>query len=129
MGQGLGPDAQKGQPGLGRAALFGLCPRCGARTLFEAPARIALSCDACGLDLGALERGGRLAGVLTMVLAVFLIGAALGVDAVLRPPLWLSALVWAPLTVGAVVFALRFYRTTLLYRQYEAARAKEPAQP
>jgi len=124
MGQGSGPDAQKGQPGLGRAALFGLCPRCGERTLFEAPARIALSCEACGLDLGALERGGRLAGVLTMLLAVFLIGVALGVDAALRPPLWLSALIWAPLTVGCVIFALRFYRTALLYRQYEERFAR-----
>lgn len=118
MDRGPGPGAEKGQPGLGRAALFGLCPRCGARTLFEAPARIALTCEACGLDLGALERGGRLAGLLTMVLAALLIVAALGVDALLRPPLWLSALVWAPLTVGGVIFALRFYRTALLYREY-----------
>ncbi|KPP93371.1 DUF983 domain-containing protein [Erythrobacter sp. HL-111] len=124
MQQGSGPEREKGQPGLGRAALFGLCPRCGAPTLFEAPARIALSCEACGLDLGALERGGRLAGLLTMVLAAVLIGAALGVDALLRPPLWLSALVWAPLTVGGVIFALRFYRTALLYRQYDRRPAR-----
>ncbi|MEQ8410910.1 MAG: DUF983 domain-containing protein [Erythrobacter sp.] len=128
MHEGPGPDAQKGQPGLGRAALFGLCPRCGERTLFEAPARIALTCEACGLDLGALERGGRLAGLFTMVLAAVLIALALGVDAVLRPPLWLSALVWAPLTVGGVIFALRFYRTALLYRQYQIARVQEPSQ-
>jgi len=124
MERGHGPDEQKGQPGLGRAALFGLCPRCGERTLFEAPARIALSCEACGLDLGAMERGGRLAGLLTMVLAAVLIGVALGVDAAFRPPLWLSALVWAPLTVGGVIFVLRFYRTTLLYRQYEGHVAR-----
>lgn len=124
MDRGSGPDAGKGQPGLGRAALFGLCPRCGERTLFEAPARIALTCDACGLDLGALERGGRLAGLFTIVLAALLIGAALGLDALLRPPLWLSALVWAPLTVGGVIFALRFYRTALLYRQYEEHLAR-----
>ncbi|QIQ86664.1 DUF983 domain-containing protein [Erythrobacter sp.] len=124
MDRGSGPDAEKGQPGLGRAALFGLCPRCGARTLFEAPARIALACEACGLDLGALERGGRLAGLFTMVLAALLIGAALGIDALLRPPLWLSALVWAPITVGGVIFALRFYRTALLYRQYEEHLAR-----
>jgi len=123
MDRGSGPDDQKGQPGLGRAALFGLCPRCGERTLFEAPARIALSCEVCGLDLGALERGGRLAGLFTMVLAAVLIGVALGLDTLLRPPLWLSALIWAPITVGGVIFALRFYRTALLYSQYE----KHPA--
>ena len=58
-----GPDQDKGQPdqeqSVVRAALLGSCPRCGGRTLFEAPARVALSCSACALDFGALERGGR----------------------------------------------------------------------
>ena len=33
-----GPTEKKGQPGLVSAALSGLCPRCGAKTLFAAPA-------------------------------------------------------------------------------------------
>jgi uncharacterized protein (DUF983 family) len=103
-----------------------LCPRCGARTLFEAPARIALACEACGLDLGALERGGRLAGLFTIALAVLLITFAIGIDIALRPPLWLQAILWAPLTVGTVIYGLRFYRTALLFRQYEAQASTKP---
>ncbi|WP_296718327.1 DUF983 domain-containing protein [Erythrobacter sp.] len=108
-----------GQPGLISTALSGLCPRCGAKTLFAAPALLADECAACGLDILALERGGRFVGVLTMLFALVLILAALGIDAWLRPPLWLQLAFWAPVTVGAVIFALRFYKTMWVYHNYE----------
>jgi uncharacterized protein (DUF983 family) len=117
------PSEQKGQPGLGvslpRAALSGLCPRCGERTLFAGAALLAEECSTCGLDIIALERGGRFVGVVTMLVALVLIMAALGVDEWLRPPLWASFLFWGPVTVGSVVFALRFYKTMWVYHQYE----------
>lgn len=116
------PTKQKGQPGLFSAALSGLCPRCGAKTLFAAPAALAHDCKACGLDLHALERGGRFVGVLTMLLALALILAALTVDEWLRPPLWASFLFWGPVTVGTVIGALRFYKTMWVYHQYEESQ-------
>lgn len=116
------PTENKGQPGLVSAALSGLCPRCGERTLFEGPAQLADQCRACGLDILGLERGGRFVGVLTMLLALALILAALGVDEWLKPPLWASFLVWAPVTIGSVVFALRFYKTMWVYHQYEESQ-------
>ena len=119
MRPGESPDDTKGQSGIFRAALLGLCPRCGAKTLFEAPARVALTCPNCDLDLGALERGARFAGLLTALLAVILIIIAYAVEAALAPPLWLQAAFWAPVTVGVVVFTLRLFKTTLLYARYE----------
>ena len=113
------PNQGKGQPGFVSAALSGLCPRCGAKTLFAAPAALAEECRACGLDLRSLERGGRFVGVVTMLLALVLIMAALGIDEWLRPPLWASLLFWAPVTVGAVIGALRIYKTMWVYHQYE----------
>ena len=114
-----GPSEQKGQPGLFSAALSGLCPRCGAKTLFATPAALTEECNACGLDIHALERGGRFVGVVTMLLALVLIMAALGIDEWLRPPLWLSLMIWAPVTIGSVVFALRFYKTMWVYHEFE----------
>lgn len=114
-----GPGEQKGQPGLVSAALSGLCPRCGARTLFAAPAQLADECANCELDILSLERGGRFVGVVTMLLALVLILAALGVDEWLRPPLWATFLFWGPVTVASVVFALRFWKTMWVYHQYE----------
>ena len=116
------PTEKKGQPGLVSAALSGLCPRCGAKTLFAAPAALADECGACGLDIVSLERGGRFVGVVTMLLALVLILAALGVDEWLRPPLWASFLFWGPVTVGAVIFGLRFYKTMWVYHQYEESQ-------
>lgn len=114
-----GPTEKKGQPGFVSAALSGLCPRCGARTLFDGPAQLADQCAGCGLDLLALERGGRFVGVVTMSIALVLILAALGVDEWLRPPLWASLLFWGPVTVGTVIFGLRLYKTMWVYHQYE----------
>ncbi|MFN4020519.1 MAG: DUF983 domain-containing protein [Erythrobacter sp.] len=109
---------------LARAALCGSCPRCGAKTLFAAPAGLAGECAACGLDIQVLERGGRFVGVVTMLLALALILAALGVDEWLRPPLWASLMFWGPVTVGAVIFALRFYKTVWVYHQYEESQQR-----
>ena len=113
------PSEQKGQPGIVSAALSGLCPRCGAKTLFEGPAQLADECSHCGLNILSLERGGRFVGVVTMLLALALMLAALGVDEWLRPPLWLSLVVWLPVTVGGVIGALRLYKTMWVYHQYE----------
>ncbi len=119
MQSGESPDDTKGQSGVIRAALLGLCPKCGAASLFEAPARVALTCSSCALDLGSLERGGRLAGVLTALLAIVLIGIAVGIETAFRPPLWLQAAFWAPVTVFVVIGALRLFKTVLLYANFE----------
>lgn len=113
------PKEQKGQPGLVSAALSGLCPRCGAKTLFAQAALLADECSSCGLDILSLERGGRFVGLLTMVLALVLILAALAVDEWLRPPLWASLLFWGPVTIASVVAGLRLYKTMWVYHQYE----------
>lgn len=117
-----GPSEQKGQPGLISAALSGLCPRCGAKTLFAGPAGLAEDCTNCGLDIISLERGGRFVGLVTMVLALVLIMAALAVDGWLRPPLWVSLLFWGHLTVAAVIFCLRLYKTMWVYHEFEESQ-------
>ena len=56
---------KKGSPGLLPGCPFGfMCPECGAPTLFEAPARVAMKCSHCGLDFTEFERGGRFGGML-----------------------------------------------------------------
>lgn len=116
----MGPEMA--HPSLMSAALHGCCPRCGARTLFAAPAAIAAKCDKCGLEFRALERGSRWAGGFTLLLALVLTGLALAIDAALAPPLWLQLAFWAPVTVGGVIFGLRLFKTLLLYAAYERTR-------
>ncbi len=80
---------------------------------------VAGECSACGLDLAALERGGRLAGLLTIALAALLATAALALEAVVQLPLWLMVAVWVPVTVGSVLFALRLVKTANVWRHYQ----------
>jgi uncharacterized protein (DUF983 family) len=114
-----GPQVDEGQPGIVSAALHGFCPRCGAATLFVTPAAIADRCTKCDLAFRPLERGSRWAGVFTLLLALALVGAALAIDALIAPPLWLQLAFWAPVTVGGVIFALRLFKTVLFYAAYE----------
>lgn len=96
-----------------------MCPRCAARTLFAAPAQIARSCSSCGLDFASLERGSRAAGLVTILAAALLITVALTIETLFRPPIWLQLVIWAPLTVGAVLGALRGFKTYMLFASYE----------
>ena len=48
----------EGRPGIMQAALFGLCPQCGAKTLFSGPARFAERCQ-LRARLWQLQRGRR----------------------------------------------------------------------
>lgn len=87
--------------------------------MFEAPARVAMKCEQCQLDLGTHERGGRLGGLLTAIVAIVLMVIALGVEYAFRPPIALQAAFWAPVTMGVVIYALRLFKTALLYASYE----------
>ena len=109
----------KGQPGLVPAALFGLCPRCGARTLFEGLARFSPKCRACGLDLAKFNVGDGPAAFLTMVIGALVVGLALWVQLAFDPPFWVHVVLWVPLTAAAVVWGLRAGKAALLAAEYQ----------
>lgn len=112
------PD-EKGQPGLVPAALFGLCPRCGARGLFAGLTRFAPKCRACGLDLAQFNVGDGPAAFLTMVIGALVVGLALWVQLAFDPPFWVHAVLWVPLTAAAVVWGLRAGKAALLSAEYQ----------
>ncbi|RGP40111.1 Cytochrome-c oxidase [Altererythrobacter insulae] len=125
MPESVSSDHTKGLPGLTQAALFGLCPRCHERTLFDAPASVACRCSECGLEFAQLERGSRAATLVTFIVAAVLIGLALLVDEWLRPPLWAMAMVFVPLTITLVLGAIRLFKTLLLMARYERSQEQK----
>lgn len=129
MPESASSEQTKGLPGVTQAALFGLCPRCHERTLFDAPASIAFRCSNCGLQFAQLERGSRAATLVTFIVAAVLIGLALLVDEWLRPPLWLMAAIFVPLTIGAVLGAIRFFKALLLMARYEHSQEQKDIEP
>ena len=119
-----GDKFQKGQPPLWRAALFGLCPECGARTLFDGPVKFRAKCDNCGLDYAAYNVGDGPAAFLTLIIGALLIAMALTLDAVVRPPLWVHVVLWFPLTGAAVIYGLRVGKGALLASEHQRQAAE-----
>ena len=115
---------QKGQPPLWRAALFGLCPECGASGLFEGPARFRPRCRACGLDYGRYNVGDGPAAFLTLIIGALLIAAALSLDFAFEPPLWVHIVLWVPLTAAAVLYGLRVGKAALLAIEHQRQAAE-----
>jgi uncharacterized protein (DUF983 family) len=109
---------QKGQPGLAEAALFGLCPACGAKTLFASPTRFAVSCKSCGLDYSAFNVGDGPAAILTLLLGAVIIAAAIALDIAVRPPFWVHVVILVPLTCLMVLVSLRLAKGALLVAEH-----------
>lgn len=117
-----GPDIsghdKMGQPGLAKAALFGLCPKCHARSLFKSVTNFDDKCRACGLDYTSFNVGDGPAALLTLAIGAVIIFMALTLDVAIRPPFWVHALIWIPVTTGLVIVSLRAAKAALLMVEY-----------
>lgn len=111
-------ETSKGQPSTAEAALFGCCPRCGARTLFAGWANFAQRCRACGLDFTKFNVGDGPAAFLTLVIGALVTGLALWLELAVEPPFWVHVVLWVPLTAGAVLGGLRASKAWLLQAEY-----------
>jgi uncharacterized protein (DUF983 family) len=113
----------KGQPGIASAALFGLCPKCAAPTLFAGPkflgAKFAPRCRTCGLDFAAFNVGDGPAAFLTLIVGALITGLALWLQVAVHPPFWVHILLWVPITTLAVIWGLRAGKAALLAAEYQ----------
>lgn len=100
-------------------AIGGLCPRCGARSLFAGFASFAPKCRACGLDFSAFNVGDGPAAFLTLIVGAAITGLAIALELSLEPPWWVHALLWLPLTIAAVLGSLRIAKGLLLALEYK----------
>jgi uncharacterized protein (DUF983 family) len=105
-------------PKFAEAALLGLCPRCGARTLFAGWTRFADRCRACGLDLARFNVGDGPAAFLTLIVGAVVVILALSLQLAAEPPWWVHVILWVPLTVIGVVLGLRVSKAALLQSEY-----------
>lgn len=106
------------------SAAKGLCPACGAQTLFAGPVRFATSCRSCGLDYSRFNVGDGPAAFLTMIVGGLLLTLALVTEFKFHPPLWVHILLWPAAVVGSVIGALRVAKGVLLILEFRN-RARE----
>jgi uncharacterized protein (DUF983 family) len=119
-----GIDRVTAEPTPFDAAVKGMCPRCGAGTLFDGLASFAPKCRACGLDYSAFNVGDGPAAFLTLLVGGLITGLAIALELIAQPPFWIHVILWLPLTAAAVTFSLRYAKAALLVLEYRN-RARE----
>ncbi len=100
------------------AAVFGLCPECGAKTLFSGVSRFSEKCDSCGLDYSSYNVGDGPAAFVTMGVGALVIVLAILFDIAARPPFWVHVIIWIPVTVAVTIFSLRVAKGLLLIAEH-----------
>lgn len=104
-------------PTLAGASLSGLCPRCGARSLFAGPVQFAGRCRACDLDFQAYNIGDGPAAFLILIVGALVAVSAIVIDQRFAPPWWVHA-VWLPVGIALTLAGLRIGKAALLFQEY-----------
>jgi uncharacterized protein (DUF983 family) len=104
----------KKRPSLMQAAFLGLCPDCGAKTLFSRVTRFADTCATCGVNFSRYNVGDGPAAFLIMGVGALILAGAILLHLTLAPPFWVHVVLWVPLTIGLTVAGLRVAKAVLL---------------
>jgi len=110
-------------PSLAAASLEGLCPSCGARTLFSGLTGFAQGCGNCGLDFASYNVGDGPAAFLILIVGAIVAVGAILLDQLVGPPWWVHG-IWLPVAAGLTVYGLRIGKAALLYQEHKH-RARE----
>ena len=105
------------------ATLRGLCPRCGAATLFDGWVAFAPACPACGLDFTTFNVGDGAAAFLILIVGAIVTVGAISLELAASPPYWVH-LIWVPVGIGLTLAGLRMGKALLLFQEY-SQRARE----
>jgi uncharacterized protein (DUF983 family) len=110
-------------PSLAAATFQGLCPRCGARTLFAGLTGFAPKCSNCGLDFSTFNVGDGPAAFLILIVGAIVAVGAILLDQIVGPPWWVH-IIWLPIGAGLTIYGLRIGKAALVYQEYKH-RARE----
>ena len=101
-----------------RTAIVGLCPRCGAHTLFHHIASFRDRCSACDLDYAGFDVGDAAAPFLIFLVGTIVVVGAIWLELAKSPPWWVHVVLWVPLTIGLTLGLLRVAKGILLALEY-----------
>ena len=113
--------ADQGHPTLLKASLGGLCPQCGARTLFKGVISFASTCKSCGLAIDTFNVGDGAAAFLIFFIAAFVFAGIIIVQLSYNPPWWVHIVLWVPITFALTLGLLRVSKAALLAAEYRNA--------
>lgn len=124
-GQSTGHAAARsgGSSGGFGAALAGRCPMCGQGRLFTGLLKPADHCTACGVDFAGADQGDGPAAFVILIIGFAIAGAAVAVELIHEPPLWVHAVLWAPLTCVLAIGLQRLIKAAMIAQTlFTAAR-------
>jgi uncharacterized protein (DUF983 family) len=104
--------------------LAGRCPRCGRGKLFDGYLTLAPRCTHCGLDYSFADAGDGPAIFVILIAGFIVVGAALMVEILYRPPYWVHALLWGPLILATTLWPLRALKGLLIALQFHHKAAE-----
>jgi uncharacterized protein (DUF983 family) len=94
------------------------CPRCGRGRLFTGFLTLARRCESCGLDYDFADAGDGPAVFVILIAGFLVVGAAVIVDFLWRPPYWVHALLWIPMILVVTLGLLRPLKGLLVALQF-----------
>jgi uncharacterized protein (DUF983 family) len=101
-----------------RTGFAGRCPRCGNGALFQGFLTLRPRCEICGLDYVFADSGDGPAVFVILLAGFIVVGCALITEVLYEPPLWLHALLWAPLILSTTLLPLRPLKGLMIALQY-----------
>ncbi len=107
-----------------RTGLMCRCPRCGEGSLLDGFLGVRPACESCGLDYGFADAGDGPAIFVILFAGFVVVGAALAVEVMYEPPLWLHALLWLPLILVTTLLPLRALKGLMIALQYRNKAAE-----
>ena len=107
----------KPNPLLSGAA--GRCPNCGEGYLFEGFLKVAPVCEACGFDLASADSGDGPAVFVILIAGLIVAFGSLITMVAWRTPVWLTLLIWLPMTLVIVLVLLRPMKGLMLAAQFK----------
>jgi uncharacterized protein (DUF983 family) len=102
------------------AGLKGRCPRCGEGRIFEGFLKVRDTCEVCGFELGKHDSGDGPAFFVLFLLCIVVTPIALLVNASFDIPLWVNAIVWGGVILGASIGSLRPASGLMIGIQYRS---------
>jgi uncharacterized protein (DUF983 family) len=100
------------------AALLCRCPRCGQGKLYVGLVSVAPRCPACCLDLRAHDAGDGPTVFVVFLLGAVVVALAVTVEFAFAPPLWVHAVLWAPVVLIGSLVMLRPLKAGFIALQY-----------
>jgi uncharacterized protein (DUF983 family) len=100
------------------AGLTAHCPACGKGRLFKNFIALRPHCEICGLDYSFADAGDGPAIFIMLFGGFIVVGAALLVEVIYRPPYWVHAVLSGPLILLVTLAPLRAVKGLLIALQF-----------